>query len=358
MADARQRRGYLDWLRGIAVLVMIQAHVIDSWTAEPFRQSREFGWAIIVGGFGAPLFLFLAGVSVAFSAASKARKSGDAPRAARAVARRGLEIFGLAFVFRLQSWVLSGGPARNLLRVDILNIMGPSIVAAAALWGLVKSTRGRAVAFAAAAIAVSLATPPIRSAAWLSAMPDPLEAYVRPIPGLTNFVAFPWAGFVFAGGLIGVLIEARRTRALETRLQGALAIGGAAVLVLAFSASYLPSIYARGSSFWTSSPSYFAFRCAVLTLAVVVAYAWERRSEAPRWSPLQQLGRTSLFIYWIHVEMVYGDVSRALHRRLSLTEAFMALAAFAVLMLGVSMAKDRVVARYRRRATDRSVVYR
>lgn len=45
MAAARPRRGYLDWLRGIAVLIMIQAHVIDSWTAEPYRHAREFGRA-------------------------------------------------------------------------------------------------------------------------------------------------------------------------------------------------------------------------------------------------------------------------------------------------------------------------
>ncbi len=357
MADARQRRGYLDWLRGIAVLNMIQGHVIDSWTAEPFRHSREFGWSIVVGGFGAPMFLFLAGVSVAFSAASKARKSGRTRAAAGAVARRGLQIFGLAFLFRLQSWLLSGGPARNLLRVDILNIMGPAIAAAAVIWGLVKSTRGRAVAFAFAAIAISLATPPIRSAAWLSPLPDPIEGYLRPLPGLTNFVAFPWAGFLFAGALVGVLLEARRTRELETELQRGLAIGGAALLALAFAGSYLPSVYSTGSSFWTSSPSYFAFRCAVLTLAVVLAYAWEKRSEHPRWSPVRQLGRTSLFIYWIHVEIVYGDVSRLLHRRLSLLEAFAALSVFAVLMLGVSIAKDALVFRIRRRSTDRPPVY-
>jgi uncharacterized membrane protein len=340
------------------VLIMIQAHVIDSWTAAPFRQSREFGWAIVVGGFGAPLFLFLAGVSVALSAAAKTRRSGDPSRAARAVERRGLEIFGLAFLFRLQSWILSGGPARNLLRVDILNIMGPSIVAAAAIWGLMKSTRARCLAFAGAALAISLATPPIRSAAWLSPLPDPLEGYVRPIPGLTNFVFFPWAGFLFAGALIGVLIDTRRTREAESRLHRALAAGGVVLVILAFGGAYLPSIYTRGSSFWTSSPSYFALRCAILTLVVVLAYVWERRSELPRWSPVQQLGRTSLFIYWIHVEMVYGDLSGAIHRRLSLVEAFIALTAFAVLMLGISIAKDALVARFRRRATDRSVIYR
>jgi hypothetical protein len=78
-------------------------------------------------------------------------------------------------------------------------------------------------------------------------------------------------------------------------------------------------------------------------LAVALGYLWERRSHDPWWSPLQQLGRTSLFIYWIHVEMVYGAVSRPLHHALSFREAWVMLAAFVLLMLGVSMAKDRLV---------------
>ena len=60
--------------------------------------------------------------------------------------RRGLWIFGLAFLFRVQAWVLGWAPPRTLLKVDILNIMGPSIAAAAALWGAFRSTRARVVA--------------------------------------------------------------------------------------------------------------------------------------------------------------------------------------------------------------------
>ena len=26
------RRGYIDWLRGISVLIMIEAHTLDAWT--------------------------------------------------------------------------------------------------------------------------------------------------------------------------------------------------------------------------------------------------------------------------------------------------------------------------------------
>jgi uncharacterized membrane protein len=81
------------------------------------------------GRDGAPLFLFLAGVAIPLSAGSKLRKSGDIPAATRAVVRRGLEIFGLAFLFRLQAWILGWSSPRALLKVDILNIMGPSIMA-------------------------------------------------------------------------------------------------------------------------------------------------------------------------------------------------------------------------------------
>ena len=110
---------------------MIEAHLLDSWTRFPDRQTGQFAYAMVLGGFGAPLFLFLAGVAVPLSAGSKARRTGDIDGASRAVVRRGLEVFGLAFLFRIQAWVLGWSSPRSLLKVDILNIMGPSIMAAA-----------------------------------------------------------------------------------------------------------------------------------------------------------------------------------------------------------------------------------
>ena len=61
---------------------------------------------MILGGFGAPLFLLLAGVSVV--AVGRLEGAPDRRRRRRrsAVMRRGLEIFLLAFVFRFQAWIL------------------------------------------------------------------------------------------------------------------------------------------------------------------------------------------------------------------------------------------------------------
>ena len=354
------RRGYLDWLRGLAVLVMIEAHILDSWTRYDQRDSAMFGASIILGGLGAPVFLFLAGVAVSLSAGSKFRRleplSSPASepavrersaRASRQVVARGFQIFLLAFLFRIQALVVSWGSWRSLLKVDILNIMGPSIMAAAWLWGAARTLRGRIIVFAVVTLGLTLLTPPVRAVAWLSPLPDAIEGYLRPRPGYTNFAVFPWAAFVFAGALVGVLIDRTSTVAAERRLNVQLALGGLALAAGSFAASYLPSPYER-SDFWTSSPAFFLMRTGVLIAAIAGAYAWQqRRNLMFTFSPLQQMGRTSLFIYWIHIELIYGLVVRPLHKSMTLGQAWLGILIFALFMLLLSLLKDRLVAAWR-----------
>jgi uncharacterized membrane protein len=337
----QRRRGYLDWLRGVAVLIMIEAHIVDSWTADEFRGSTVFAAAIFVGGLGAPLFLFLAGLAVALSASAKFRRTGDRVAASSAVFGRGLEIFGLAFLFRIQAWALGWSSPLALLKVDILNIMGPSIAAAGTLWGLAGSARARLLAFSGITLALTLLTPLIRYAP-IQSLPDPVEAYIRPVPYLSNFVFFPWGIFVLAGVIPGLLLDA--TPALrERRMNAYLVAGGLAVSLGSMAAVYIASSYAS-SDFWSTSPSYFFFRAGLMTAGIGVAFAWESRPGGrAKWSPLRQLGRSSLFVYWIHVELVYGLISRPLHRSLTLTEALIALSLFSALMLLCSVVKDRTV---------------
>ena len=242
MSDGPSRRTYLDVLRGVAVLIMIEAHVLDSWTRFPDRQTRQFTDAIVVGGFGAPLFLFLAGVAVPLSAGSKFRRSGDVGAASRAVVRRGLEIFGLAFVFRVQSWLLGRYPAWFMFRVDILNIMGPSIMAAAAIWGALRTARGRFVAFVAATLAATLLAPFVRNASLLSSLPDPIEAYLRPLPGISNFVLLPWVGFLFAGVIVGLVLDSVRTREEEHAANLYFTLVGTAIALAAHVLSFFPTL--------------------------------------------------------------------------------------------------------------------
>lgn len=351
MKEGAVRYAYLDRVRGLAVLIMIEAHVLDSWTRVADRRLPAFGYAMMLGGLGAPLFLFLAGVAVVLSAESKFRKTGDFGAAWSAVQKRGWQVFGLAFLFRLQSYILSGGfSAASLLKVDILNIMGPAIAMAAIAGRAVSSAGTRAVAFGVCAAGMAMLTPIVRTTPLLDWLPDPVEWYFRPTPGRTNFTLFPWAGFVFAGAVVGVVINGVRTADRAVRAQWGLAAAAVLLAFLAYRASFLPSIYAT-SEFWTSSPTFFFLRVGLLALLLPLAFLWDLgpwRGTVSRWSPVETLGRASLFVYWVHVEMVYGFLSRPLRRSLSLGEVLVAYALFTVFLLALVMLKDRLMEGRRR----------
>ncbi len=343
-ASGRPRRGYLDWLRGLAVLVMIEAHTVDAWTRGAAHGTRAYALALIVGGFGAPLFLFLAGVAVPLSAGSKARRFGDARTAVSAVCARGLEIFVLAFLFRLQSFLASpGSTVLGLFKVDILNIMGPAIVAAALLWWAGRTVRGRLAAFTAVTVGIALVTPLVRESRLVDVLPVFVQWYVRPVPGHTTFTIFPWAGFVFAGGVLGVLLDRAREPGRERLVNLGTLAAGAGLTAFGLWAGYRPALTA-GSDYWTTSPAFFDVRVGIMCVGLAAVYLWDQRPAGRgRFDAVMELmGRESLFVYWIHVEMVYGLLTSPIHRALPLAGTAVAYLVFAVLMYGAVRLKGRV----------------
>jgi uncharacterized membrane protein len=333
------RRPYLDWLRGIAVLIMIEAHTLDSWTLAADRQSTSYQWAIILAGYGAPVFLFLAGITLMLAAGGRLRKGIPAGKVTRAALRRGVWILALAFLFRLQSFLISGGPfPESLLKVDILNVMGVSMLAGALGWSAAATPQRKFALFAVVTVAVAMLTPLIRATGLLDRVPDAMEAYFRPVRGLTNFTLFPWAGFFSAGCAVGVWLDARQASD-DRRLIRWLAAAGVALVLAGYGTSFLPPLYAQ-ASFWTSSPTFFFLRLGVLLLMAAAAYAL---SGVWNGQALQQFGRASLFVYWIHVELVYGVLTAPIHRRLPFPVALIAFAVFATAMFGLVRLKEHLL---------------
>jgi uncharacterized membrane protein len=351
--DSRSgRRLYFDWARGVAVLLMIEAHTFDAWTRTDVRATQIFRNLTILGGLAAPLFLWLAGVGVAMSAARAARRSGSRAAGVDKVCRRGLEIFILAFLFRLQAFIVSpGSHPVTLFRVDILNIMGPSMAVAAVMWGLISRPATLVSAYAALAGVIAMLTPIVRGSVLVDRLPIWLQWHIRPFGDLTMFTAFPWAGFVFAGAASGVLLAARLDETAEQRLHAWLALAGLGMIAVGDYTASLPSIY-RQSSFWTSSPTYFAIRVGVLLATVSALYALAQDLEARGvlMRPLARLGRDSLFVYWIHVELVYGYATWPIHHRLPVVGTLVAYGLFTALIYAAVVAKDRLLEMRRARA--------
>jgi uncharacterized membrane protein len=333
------RRGYLDWLRGVAVLIMVEAHLLDAWVRLIDRSERPYQWAIVIGGFSAPLFLFLAGVAMALAIGSRLRKGLTASEATSIARRRGWQILGLAFLFRLQSFIISGGPfPQTLLKVDILNVMGLSMVLAAALWGVGSRNIWRAAALGVVAVIFAIVTPLVRSASFVGDLPYPIQWYFKAVAGSGAFTLFPWVGFLLLGVVMGLWLDRTRTDSDERQVIVGMAIVGPLIAIAGYLSTYLPPVYS-GTSYWTGSPTYFFVRLGVLITAIPIAYAWNAWFRG--WSPLRDFGVASLFVYWIHVEMVYGVVSFWLHRSLTFEQALLSYAAFSLFLFGLVKLKDR-----------------
>ena len=345
------RKAYLDWLRGIAVIIMVGAHVTDAWTRVEDRGRELYGHAIFIAGFATPLFLFLAGLTLTLSASSRSAALGHGAAAA-AARRRALQIFALAFLFRLQAQLLGWGPLSNFFKVDILNVMGLAMLAAAIVWGWSANRAVRIALFATATTVVAMVTPLVRDAAIIGALPDGVEAYLRPPAGRTTFALFPWAAFLFGGTIAGELIYVTQQSEQERRLQQGFAVAGVVLALLAYALSFRPSIY-RNADFWTTSPTFFFIRLGVnLTLLPVAWWIDEfhafirRRIALPPDVPgrvITTLGRSSLFVYWIHVEMAYGMISLPLRRALPIELSLLGTVLLCALLYGIVRVKDRVM---------------
>ncbi len=310
---------WLDWARGIAVAIMVLSHVVDAWTRDADRDRTAFYWTTFVGGLAAPAFLFLAGLGSALSGASKQSRGMTRHDVRRALVRRGLTIFGLAFVFRLQSFVLGLGAPVGLLKVDILNVMGPSLVLAALLWGAARSATGRILLAAAVTLGLVMVAPLVRSAGWIDVLPPPLQWYLRPTPGHTNFTLLPWAAFVSAGLATGVALTASRDARAERRLHLILFLLAAAAVAGGYWASLQPTIYPPGmSTFWGPSPTFFALRLGLVLALLPICRALQSAMPERLGDGLATLGAASLFVYWVHVELVYGGVAILIKRRVPL----------------------------------------
>jgi uncharacterized membrane protein len=328
-----RRLAYLDWLRGFTVLVMIAAHCFDAWTLPAERARPGFGRIIMLAGMAAPLFLFLAGVAVSLAARSHMRRGRSLREASRLVQRRGWQVFAYAFLFRFQSLALGGfAVPASLLKVDILNIMGPAMAMTGALWGRAGTRVGKALWLSLATIAVVVSTPMIRASTWIDLLPDPIEWYLRPPVGRGTFTLLPWAGFVLAGGVLGAAIDGAASRWRPSQLQTGVAIAGGALLAFGAWAAFQPAIFPT-AGFWSTSPAFFAARVGLMLLLISVSGLWTarpwRRDASP--SPLETLGAGSLFVYWVHVELIYGVAGSPLRRQLTLEQGVLA-------WLGVSLA--------------------
>jgi uncharacterized membrane protein len=360
VAARSSRIAYIDWLRGLACVGMFQAHCYNSWLRPSDRNAGLdgfYGWSQLIATLPAPMFIFLAGLSIAMVTRSSREKGVARNAIARTTILRGAEIFGLGLLFRGQEYLLGlpNAPWTDLLRVDVLNILGVSMMLVGVLcWLTASSTPEKSNAQAlgwglVVAAAIAIGTPWLWTTHRLRSLPWPIESYINGVhiyarPQTWLFPIFPWVAFAFVGLSLGFLLFSNFARKNEAAVFGVLAVAGIAVSLLSLLFDAMPiRLYSSAIyDYWHTSPNFFLIRCGVLVALVSLAYAWCRWGWAQKgFSPIIQLGNTSLLVYWAHIEFVYGRFSILPKGQCSLLKATGGLLLIFSAMVALSVLRTR-----------------
>lgn len=315
---------------------MIQCHVFNAYARPDVRQSGTYILSQFVGGMAAPLFLFMAGMTLAFQMESVAKR--ETGRMARwlAALRRGAYVLAVAYLFRLSCVVamLPKPDWNELAKVDILNCMGLAMLCCSFV--AVFDLRARVRAALAVAAVIAAVSPLVANLPWGEA-PIVLQDYLVPVPnpGRVRFALFPNGAYVAFGIAAGSLVRTAAPERFERLMQWGLLFGLALLFTGHYSSNLPFSMYTK-SNFWSDSPALVTIRCGVALLLMAGSYLWTEHGARTGWSWMQTLGKNSLMVYWVHVMLVYGDSIKGLKSALSIPVTGFAAAVVTALMVGLS----------------------
>jgi uncharacterized membrane protein len=329
-----KRFPFLDWMRGLAVVIMIQCHTFNSFTRVDLHDGGPYVLTQFVGGMAAPLFLLMAGMTTAFQMESLERREPKPLRRWLISLKRAAYILAIAFTFRFTNWLFSVPHANlsELTKVDILNCMGVGMAALAALAMFPSNSRTR---FAVAAgLLIAAAAPLMTNLPW-GGTPALLQEYLVPGHGRGRFPFFPCAAYIAFGQAIGTVVKRAAAERFERIMQWAMLIGFALIFIGQYFSNIPYSVYTN-ASFWNDSPALVVIRVGICMMIMAGAYLWTEYCVGPGWSWMQAMGKNSLQVYWVHVMIVYGSLVGPIKRTLSIPQGALATVIVTLMMIAMS----------------------
>lgn len=295
-----QRIRAFDWLRGLAVLVMIQTHSLA--LLRPALRSGTF-YAVVqwIDGLVAPSFIFAAGFAMALTQVRAAARPGGRGQRVRRTLRRLGEVLFVATLVNW-AWFPIFREPRWLIRIDILHCIGISLLLALPILSLLaphpRALRWSALALAAIVFGIS---------PFFEHVPAPLGHFLNGNTG-SLFPLLPWAGYVYLGAAVGAACASGGLRVTVLWLAGLTAAG----IALWIATPQVAALYPP-HEFWVTDPANHARRWTQVCLIAVALLAVERyvrggwRASAPvRF--VEVFGTSSLAGYFFHEMLLFFRV--------------------------------------------------
>lgn len=292
----------VDLLRLLALFQMVNGHTLDAVLDESARGGSLYDRYLWVRGLVSVAFLVVSGLAFHLAVLSRFERAHE-ERGRRIV--RALFIAAIGWFLNAPSIAIpalaTSATVADLLRFDVLQCIGLSLLVLEGLTAVFASRRSVAIA-AGVLAALVVACAPLGDSIAAGDGPTFLRAMLGRSSG-SPFPLVPWSAYIFAGTALGALAypEGNRTN----QLRAALAIGVAAIVVLLVSrlVALVPISVAdvpgaSRSAFWLERLG------AVLALLAVLAAALSRVTRLPRL--FEVLSGETLALYVFHILVLFG----------------------------------------------------
>jgi uncharacterized membrane protein len=295
--QAASRIRAFDWLRGAAVLVMIQCHALTLLRPD-LRAGAWYRRIDFVDGLVAPAFIFAAGFSLALVQVRGATSGAQTTRILKTL-RRLAEVLIVATLVNWMWFPILQEP-RWIFRIDILHCIGLALVIALPILAALARHPGRLrwVSLALAALAFG-------AAPFAEAVQGPLASVLNISTG-SLFPLMPWAGYVYLGASAGAA-AAIDERGLRRWLLFLLVLG---VVVWKSQPLWMEIYPAR--HLWIDEPANHGQRWAIVSLLTFALVLLERRA-GEGWRAgrvvrfVEVFGTSSLAAYFFHEALMYYE---------------------------------------------------
>jgi uncharacterized membrane protein len=307
------RYGFVDLLRGFALVVMIEVHVTNAYLPLALKKGSEFFfWLAFINGLVAPTFLFAAGFSIVLLGNSQWDNwLRFGPSFWKQMRRIGFITLAAYYThvqgFRLSHYLANWNDYTiwsRSLKADVLQCIVVSLLVVHALIFIVRKKKYFPWGALILAIFVAVSTPWVWAQDFRDQLPLSVAFLLNP-HGMSLFPVFPWLCFVLAGSFTSSLflkaVEAQKTARFMRWIAwfGALMVAGGLLL------RGVPFTLPGNVNFYTTSPLYLMIRIGCVLVLCFLLYRWEVRGK---WIPtlVQVAGQESLLVYGVHLWMIFG----------------------------------------------------
>ncbi len=309
----KSRLNFIDLMRGLAMIVMIEVHVVNSLMHPALRTESWFNFVNFINGIVAPAFIFISGFAFILASQSKLAEFRTFKYAFWKQIGRIMLIWFLGYMLHIPFFskykcinIATPDHWLNFLGVDVLQCIAFGLLLIFILRLAVKNDKLFLYIVVFLGLGAVIPAVKIYTIDFQQFMPLFMAMYITPIY-YTNFPLFPWFGFMAAGVVTAWFFTISKENGSEHIFIKRLFISGILITIISIPLMIYMKDYLNLITDVRPDILFFTGRLGVVFIILTVCYYYCTLKDEI--SPvILYPSRESLAVYFMHLQFLHREL--------------------------------------------------